>query len=101
MTLIEEFDKIRKEMQAKIDKLQEQLGTHRYCLVCGQRVDATVILPGDDLPRCRGEDGLSACTFDLTPEEAVNVFRSRTIEAENKVKELEKKLAACEAINNV
>lgn len=55
--------------EAERDRLRAELDGRRMCVNCGTfaPVGHTRNHP---LPECVGPDGLSACTFDLTPEEA-------------------------------
>jgi len=52
----------------------------RMCVVCGKEVPSDKYKRGDSLPECKstihGEE-YSPCTFDLTPEEAVDYWRNR------------------------
>lgn len=56
-------------LAAERDDALEQLGKMRMCVNCGKLIDSA--LPKETvLPECIGEDGLSACLFNLTPLEA-------------------------------
>jgi hypothetical protein len=64
----------------------------RMCVNCGKVVDATLYKPGDSLPECEGVvDGitLSACTFDLTPEEAWLHWHKIAHEQRERIRDLE------------
>ncbi len=74
----------------EIERLRIDLGHSRMCLNCGQTVDAKAVQRGDDLPECRGPDGLSACTFDATPQEAWEHWRKIAHEQRNEIKRLTK-----------
>jgi hypothetical protein len=62
--------------EAERDSLKEKLGLLRVCVNCWRTADASKVKRGDDLPECVGPDGLSGCTFDLTPQEAWEHWRS-------------------------
>lgn len=66
---------------AERDALLFAAGKLRLCVTCGKLVDAEKVKRGDDLPECRSLlDGaeVAPCTFDLTPQEAIEYWRSET-----------------------
>lgn len=68
-----EIERLKGEMR----ELNEDLGRTRMCLNCGTVVDAEHPRTYP-LPRCvDSESGLSACTFDTTPQEAMVIWRDR------------------------
>ena len=66
----------------------------RMCVNCGKTVTASHPRH-KPIPECVGPDGLSACTFDATPDEAWQIWRDRC-------HELRKELAtACAQIERL
>lgn len=51
-------------------------GSLRMCVNCGKTVDAAIYKRGDELPGC-ADDGMAACTFDMTPSEACRHWSER------------------------
>lgn len=75
-------------LSAEVERLKEELGHTRMCLNCGKTVDANEIKRGDELPECIGPEGLSACTFNLTPQEAWLHWRKVAQERREEVERL-------------
>lgn len=82
-----------RETNETIAELRAELNGQRMCLNCGKF--APKGHPREEpLPECVGPDGLSACTFQLTPEEAWEHWRKvahdqmRTIAALNVTNDL-------------
>ena len=71
--LLGEVDRLTRER----DEALLAAGKVRLCVNCGRLEDATTTRRSDDLPECRDADGLSACTFDATPQEAVEIWARR------------------------
>ena len=71
-----------KRLRAEVERLREQLGQVRVCVNCGKYVPASHER-WKELPECVDpESGLSACTFNTTPAEAIEHFRQRAEKAE-------------------
>lgn len=51
------------------------MAADRVCVNRGRTADASLVKRGDVLPECVGPEGLAACTFDLTAEEAWQHWR--------------------------
>ena len=57
----------------------------RMCVNCGRTVPASH--PRHEaLPECVGPDGMAACTFDMTPEEAWQFWRQKYHDLRAKVR---------------
>lgn len=59
------------------DEARLVLGQARLCVNCGQVVNVEDISEVGDCSACQGPDGLSACTFDVTPAKAFEIWRDR------------------------
>lgn len=81
------------ELEGENNRLKAQAGMLRMCLNCGRYKD--VALPRQEpLPGCVDpETGLSACTFDHTPQEAWAIWRDRAHKERERSAELKASLA--------
>lgn len=73
------------------DEARAELAGRRMCVNCGRYAPAGHDRDGP-LPECVGPEGLSACTFNLTPDEAWQHWRKKHHEARARIDELEKAL---------
>lgn len=69
------------QLERERDRAGAVIGKTRMCLNCGRYIDAS--LPRETvLPECVGPEGLSGCTFDMTPQEAWLHWRTKADELE-------------------
>ena len=86
------------------DALLFAAGKLRLCVTCGKLVDAEKVKRGDDLPECRSIlDGVevATCTFDLTPQEAIEYWRSEAATLRAEVERLREALTEIAAFNDI
>lgn len=88
---------MNEDLANQVKMLKEKLGFTRMCLNCGKMVDAKEIKRGDELPECIGPEGLSACTFDLTPQEAWLHWREVAHERREETERLKARAEVAEA----
>ena len=76
------------EARDEIERLKAQLAGQRMCVNCGRYAPE-----GHDrsqpLPECVDANGLSACTFDVTPQEACRLWRDRYYEKRVEIERLQ------------
>jgi hypothetical protein len=84
-------------LDAERDTLRAELGKVRMCVNCGKTIDASSPRQ-TSLPTCENKDGMSACTFDMTPAEAVEFWRVKAHMERTRAERAEAELAEARAL---
>ena len=87
---------------ARAEKAELALGVARLCVNCGKASPVSEITENGDRDECRDAEGLSGCSFDVTPTDAYRIWQTRYYEqrarAEKAEAERDRMRAALRAI---